>query len=112
MGMGIGTRFLLSGLLAVRQWGNGWVERRVGGVTPKSPRRDVIRSSSGAGVVCPSFGGHSSYRIRRLTPCKIIILYQKMIPPLICSIPINPYYPPGGATPRVLGRQLPAPPPP
>ena len=70
-----------------------------GGVTPsppgtqisyskkmESPQREVARSSAGAGVVHPPplsglFAQHTPrYDIRRLTPCKIMILGQKMIP--------------------------------
>ena len=38
-----------------KQGGSGWVKSGVGEC--KSPRRGVVRSSAGAGVVYPPFGG-------------------------------------------------------
>ena len=55
-------------------------------MSPKSPQREVVRSSPGAGTIFPFKGGGSfaqhtpKHEIGCLTPCKIIILGDKIIP--------------------------------
>ena len=52
---------------------------------PKSPRPEVVRSSAGAGVVCPPFGVHS-----RSIPQGMIFDVQPLVKSLFCPIRRSP----------------------
>ena len=54
-------------------------------IQPKSPRREVVRSSAGAGVVYPLFWGHS-----RSIPQGMIFDVQPLVKSLFCPIRQSP----------------------